>query len=171
MASSRFTAIIYKSKKHCWPNVVQVSRFNMDMNKGVCTCIDNPPQMVSHPSIQKLIPSFNVLIYHWKIPWYDWFILGHLYKFFSYHVHLGSNSKFSFGAFPIGIWGNYTHTTVVHTPRSRCMDERNEQMFIHGHLRVSLGVAWELESRFTFGVAMLLPMPPPTSHITIYNFT
>lgn len=61
-------------------NVEQVSRFNMDMNKGVCTCINNPPQPISHPSIQISIPSFNAPTCHWKIPWHHLFIRGHFYN-------------------------------------------------------------------------------------------
>lgn len=129
--------------------------------------VNNPPQLVSHSSIWILI--VDTLFPCINIPWCHLFILEHFYTFFHAIAHLHWDSKFSCGTLPYVVQQNYIDTTtLVHIPKSRWVDERNEQLFVHGHL---FGVAWELKSRFTFDVAMLLPTPPTTSHIAIYNFT
>lgn len=56
-------------------NVVRVSRFNLGIHKGITYWT----QLISHPSVIVLTPTWCLHIYHYKTPWYHLYTLDMTY--------------------------------------------------------------------------------------------
>lgn len=116
-------------------NVVRVSRFNLDIHKGITYWT----QLISHPSVIVLIPTWCLHIYHYKTPWYHLYTLGMTYTLLIPWLAGYKISKLSFSTLTHWVYeGNGTHITLVNTKPQEWSDNR--------HTRLSTQFFWELTS-------------------------